>query len=180
MGHGPLLYLGACLVETKKRRGSGSRPRKAGEVVDHVRPIAEELARSHGLVLWSVGFVRVAGRDTLRVAADRVGGVRSDELTKLAEDLGRQLDHADAVPGEASYVLEVTSPGAERKLHTPEQFRVCRGLVGRVWFSDGRSPVDGVIGDGNEEGVDIETEAGVVHVSFGDVDRAQLRVTEIG
>jgi len=168
------------MVQTKKRQNTGSRPRKAAEVVSRVRPIAEQIAAAHGLVLWSVGFVRVAGRDTLRVAADRVGGVKSDELAVLAEDLGRQIDHADAVPGEQSYVLEVTSPGAERKLHTPEQFHVCRGLVGRVWFQDGRPPVDGVIGDASEEGVDIETEGGVVHVSFGDVDRAQLRVTEIG
>jgi ribosome maturation factor RimP len=83
------------------------------------------------------------------------------------------------VPGEAPYVLEVTSPGAERKLHAPDHFRVCRGLPVRVWFTEG-PPVDGVIGDGDEEGVDIETAKGVVHVSFGDVDRAQLRVTEIG
>ena len=168
------------MMQTKKRQPNRSRPRKAGEVVARVRPIAQELAAAHGLVLWSVGFVRVAGRDTLRVAADKVGGVKSDELAALAEDLGRQIDHRDAVPGEASYVLEVTSPGAERKLHTPEQFRVCRGLPGRVWFKDKRPPVDGVIGDAGEEGVDIETEAGVVHVSFEDVDRAQLRVTEIG
>lgn len=180
MGHGPLLYLwGRVLVQTKKRPAGTSRPRKAGEVVARVRPIAEKLASAHGLVLWSVGFVRVAGRDTLRVAADRVGGVQSDELALFAEDLGRQVDHADAVPGDRSYVLEVTSPGAERKLHTPEQFRVCRGLQVRVRFKDG-SPVDGVIGDGNDEGVDIETQDGVVHVSFEDVDRAQLRVTEIG
>jgi ribosome maturation factor RimP len=131
-------------------------------------------------VLWSVGFTRVAGRDTLRIAADRVGGVRSDELAVFAEELGRELDHTDAVPGQASYVLEVTSPGAERKLHAPEQFRVCRGLVARVWLKDGRPPLDGVIGDGNDEGIDIETEGGAQRVRYEDIDRAQLRVTEIG
>jgi ribosome maturation factor RimP len=168
-------------VQTMTRRpGSRSRPRKSGEVVSRVRPIAERVAQGHGLVVWSVGFVRVAGRDTLRVAADRVGGVRSDELTLLAEDLGRELDHVDAVPGEAPYVLEVTSPGAERKLAGAEQFRVCRGLVVRVWLRDGRPPIDGVIGDGNEEGVDMETRQGLAHVPYEDMDRAQLRVTEIG
>jgi len=169
------------LVQTMTRRpGSRSRPRKSGEVLSRVEPIAEQVARAHGLVVWSVGFVRVAGRDTLRVAADRVGGVRSDELALLAEDLGRRLDHEDAVPGDAPYVLEVTSPGAERKLHGSEQFRVCRGLVVRVWLRDGRPPLDGVIGDGNENGVDIETKGGVVNVAYEDMDRAQLRVTEIG
>ena len=56
---------------------------------------------------------------------------------------------------------------------------MCRGLQARVRLKDG-PPVDGVIGDGSDEGVDIETGTGVVHVSFEDMDRAQLRVTEIG
>jgi ribosome maturation factor RimP len=163
-----------------KRQGGGPRTRRSGDVVSRVRPVAERFARAHGLVLWSVTFTRVAGRDMLRVAADRVGGVRSDELALFAEDLGRELDHTDAVPGAAPYVLEVTSPGAERKLQTPEQYRVCRGLVVRVWFGDGRPTLDGVIGDGDEEGVDIETEGGAQRVRYDDIERAQLRVTEIG
>jgi len=164
---------------TEKPR-SRSRPRKSAEVVARVRPIAEQFAASHALVLWSVSFARTAGQQTLRVAADRVGGVGSDELAAFADDLGRELDHADAVPGDAPYVLEVTSPGAERTLHTPEHFRVCRGLLARVWFADGQAPVEGTIGDADEEGVDIETGDGARRVRYDEIERARLRVTEIG
>lgn len=164
---------------SRKRSGRSS-PRKAGEVIARVRPVAAEIARAHGLALWSVSFSRVAGRDVLRVAADRVGGVSSGELALLSDDLGRELDHADAVPGLRPYVLEVTSPGAERKLHAPEHYRVCRGLLVRLWFAEGRAPLDGVIGDADDEGVDVETDAGSTRVRFDEIDRAQLRVTEIG
>jgi ribosome maturation factor RimP len=147
--------------------------------VSRVTPIADKLATIHGLVLWSVRFERTAGRDFLRVACDRVGGVGSDELALYADDLGRELDHTDAVPGKAGYVLEVTSPGAERKLDAPEHYRVCRGRVVRLSFKDGRPALDGVIGDAGTGGVDIETAEGTAHVAFEEIARAQLRVTEI-
>jgi ribosome maturation factor RimP len=145
-----------------------------------VRPLAERLAAVHGLVLWDIGFTRDAGRETLRVACDRVGGVVTEELAALAEDLSRELDHMDAVPGERRYVLEVTSPGAERRLNSPEQFRVCAGRDARVTLRDGRV-VEGRISDSTTDDViEIGTQDGVTRVFFEDVARAQLVVRGIG
>lgn len=157
-----------------------SRPRRSTrDVTAAVRPVAERLASAHGLVLWDVSFVREAGRETLRVACDRIGGVGSDELATLAEDLSRELDHADAVPGEGRYVLEVTSPGAERRLHGTEQFVVCLGRDARVALRDGRV-VEGKIGEASEKVVEIETQEGPVRVFLDDISRAQLVVRGIG
>ncbi len=157
-----------------------SRPRRSPrEVAEAVRPVAERLADVHGLVLWDIAFVREAGRETLRIACDRVGGVGSDEIALYAEDLSRELDHVDAVPGEQRYVLEVTSPGAERRLHGPEQFVVCVGREARVTLRDGRV-VEGKIAEPTENVVEIETEEGAVRVFFDDISRAQLVVKGIG
>jgi ribosome maturation factor RimP len=144
-----------------------------------MRPIAQQIAAAHGLVLWDVGFVREAGRETLRVACDRVGGVGSDELAVMAEDLSRELDHVDVVPGERRYVLEVTSPGAERRLRGAEEFAVCVGRDARVTLRDGRV-VEGKLGDATDKVIEIETDDGSVRVFFEDVARAQLVVKGIG
>lgn len=148
-------------------------------MIGAVRPVAQRLAGAHGLVLWDVGFVRSAGRETLRVACDRVGGVGSDELALYAEDLSRELDHTDAVPGESRYVLEVTSPGAERRLDGREQFGICVGRDVRVSLRDGRV-VEGKIAEPTKHAVEIETENGPVRVMFEDIARAQLVVGPIG
>jgi ribosome maturation factor RimP len=154
--------------------------RSARDVVAAVRPIAAKLAEIQGLVLWDVGFVREAGRESLRVACDRVGGVVSEELAALAEDLSRELDHVDAVPGDRRYVLEVTSPGAERRLRGPEQFRVCVGRDARVALRDGRV-VEGKISDGTTDNVvELETPDGAVRIFLQDIARAQLIVRGIG
>lgn len=159
---------------TTKHRARSSR--RAAQVVATVRPICEQVATIHGLVVWELDFTRAAGRDTLRVSCDKVGGVGSDELALFTEDLSRELDHAGAVPGAEPYTLDVSSPGAERRLRTPEHFRVCRGRLARLTLSGGRPAVEGTIGDVSESGVEIETDEGMVRVSLDDVSRAQLRI----
>jgi ribosome maturation factor RimP len=142
-----------------------------------VRPIAERLVEAHDLVLWDVRFVREAGRDTLQVACDRLGGVTADELAAVAEDVSRELDHSDAVPGERRYLLEVTSPGAERRLQGAEQFRVCARRDARVTLRDGRV-VEGKIDGASPEIVQLQTSDGAVRVFYADIARAQLIVPE--
>lgn len=168
-------------VRTMARHGrERSRPkRNPREVTAAVRPVAEQLAAVHGLVLWDVSYLREAGRETLRVECDRVGGVGSDELATLAEDLSRELDHTDAVPGEGRYMLEVSSPGAERRLHGPEQFGVCLGRMVRATLRDGRV-VEGKIEAVTEKVAEITTEEGGVRVFLDDIKKARLVVKGIG
>ena len=151
------------------------RSRRPAEVTASVRPIAESVAAEQGLVLWGVTFLRDAGRETLRVAVDRTGGVNADELARCSEQLSRALDRSDVVPGEARYVLEVTSPGAERKLEGAEQFRICIGRAARVTLTDGRT-IEGPISDVTDDAVKIDGEDGPVRALFSDVAKAQLIV----
>jgi ribosome maturation factor RimP len=160
---------------TATRRPSRPRGRRPAEIAAAVRPIADDVASSHGLVLWGITFLRDAGRETLRIAVDRTGGVNADELASYSEQLSRELDRSDVVPGDARYVLEVTSPGAERKLEGAEQFRICIGRTAKVTLSDGRTiegPIEGV----SEHAVEIGGEDGPVRALFSDVAKAQLVV----
>ncbi|MEX0875622.1 MAG: hypothetical protein WD646_14405 [Actinomycetota bacterium] len=160
------------------RDGSALR-RQPAEVVAAVRAVAGRVCNAHGLLLWDIGFVREAGRETLRVACDRTGGVVSDELAVVAEDLSRELDHADAVPGEQRYILEVTSPGAERRLEGAEQFRVCTGRRANVTLAGGRT-VLGTIGEVTDRAVTLETADGSVLTLFDDIGRARLVIEGFG
>jgi ribosome maturation factor RimP len=57
----------------------------------------------------------------LRVVVDRRGGVDLDLVSKATKELSSLLDSHDPMPGRR-YTLEVSSPGLERPLRTPEQF----------------------------------------------------------
>jgi ribosome maturation factor RimP len=57
----------------------------------------------------------------LRVFLDKPGGVDLDAIAQATRLLSRALDEADPIAGH--YTLEVSSPGLERPLRTPEHFR---------------------------------------------------------
>jgi ribosome maturation factor RimP len=86
---------------------------------DRIRHLAEPLLAASGLELWDV---EVAA-DVVRVLVDRPGGIDLEALTEASGAISTVLDaHPEATPG-LSYQLEVSSPGIERTLRTPEQYR---------------------------------------------------------
>ena len=59
-------------------------------------------------------------------AADRPVGVTHEDCSKFSREFGTIVDVEDAVPG-GSYVLEVSSPGLDRKLTKAADFERFRG-----------------------------------------------------
>lgn len=91
-----------------------------GKITDIVRTLAEPAARSLGLELRDVEYVREAGQWFLRLTIDKAGGVGIDDCEALSRAVDPLLDEADPIPD--SYVFEVSSAGAERELKSPEDF----------------------------------------------------------
>ena len=84
-----------------------------------IRDLAESPLAAAGLELWDVEI----GPDVVRLLVDRPGGVDLDSLTTASAALSPLLDaRPDLVPV-ATYQLEVSSPGVERPLRTPSQYR---------------------------------------------------------
>jgi len=86
-------------------------------VVDRVRSIVGPLLADEGLELFDVEY----GGGRLVVLADRPGGVDLEALTRVTHRISAELDREDPIPG-GRYVLEVSSPGLERRLRTPAHF----------------------------------------------------------
>ncbi len=62
------------------------------------------------------------------VPAAQLSGVTHGDCERFSRDFGTVLDMEDLVPG-AEYMLEVSSPGLDRKLRTPEEFARFRGQL---------------------------------------------------
>ena len=74
---------------------------------------------NNGFKLYEIGFVREAGMNILRVLVSKKGGINIDELAEINNYLSMELDKIDIPYDE--YMLEVSSPGAEMPLRTPEE-----------------------------------------------------------
>jgi ribosome maturation factor RimP len=107
--------------------------------LEHVRSIVHRVAASSGLEVVEVDFRGGGKARMLRVFIDKPGGVTHDDCANLSREVGTILDVEDAVPGGA-YLLEVSSPGLDRKLICPADYQRFAGSRVRVTT---RLPVDG-------------------------------------
>lgn len=110
--------------------------------LDKIREAAERVARSVGVevvdVEWQVGKQRL-----LRLYIDRppspgqgIGsGISHSDCEAVSEQLNVILDVEDLVPGPA-YVLEVSSPGLDRKLLKPSDYERFAGRLAKVWLNE--------------------------------------------
>jgi len=100
------------------------------EIVEKVRAIAAPLAAGEGLELIDVELAGAGGRTALRLYIDRDGGVSLDDCTSVSRAVSAALDVEDPIQG--AYDLEVSSPGLDRPLRTPEHFAKYAGEKVRV------------------------------------------------
>ncbi len=130
--------------------------------VDEVRDLAEAVARRRALRLWDVEMTGTSGRSVIRVLVDADGGVDLDTVAQVAEEVSRGLDLRDPISGR--YTLEVSSPGIERTLRSPEHFELSIGSKVVVKTKEptaaGSHRIDGVILSAGPDSVTIAPESG--------------------
>jgi ribosome maturation factor RimP len=136
-------------------------------VAERVRSLVEPLLREEGLECFDVEY----GGGRLVVLADRPGGIDLHALTRATHAISAALDHEDPVPG-GRYVLEVSSPGLERRLRTPAHFRRYVGSlvsVKTVPSAAGDRRIRGTLTAADEVGITVDGR----RIPFDEVERAQ-------
>lgn len=124
---------------------------------DRVRDIVLPILSSHEVELYDFD-VRIP---LVRVVVDREGGVNLDTLAAVTRAVSRALDDADLIT--SRYTLEVTSPGVERPLRTPEQFARAVGEVVTLRTLpevEGERRVRGVLASADELGISVRLDEG--------------------
>jgi len=102
-----------------------------GLVEDRVRQIAERVAASSGFEVVEVELRGGGKSRMLRVFLDKPAGITHEDCANFSRELGTILDVEEVVPG-ASYVLEVSSPGLDRKLSRAKDFERFVGSLVKV------------------------------------------------
>jgi ribosome maturation factor RimP len=145
--------------------------------LERIRDAAERAAQSAGVevvdVEWKVGKQRF-----LRVFIDKPEGVGHRDCEAVSQQLSVLLDVEDLVPG-SRYVLEVSSPGLDRKLTKPAEFERFAGRLARISTNE---PVEnskffeGRLAGLSEGQVKIEVQGRIVAVPFAAIRKANLVV----
>jgi ribosome maturation factor RimP len=132
-----------------------------------IRPLLVPL----GLDLYDVEF----SAGTLNVVVNRPGGVDLESLTKANRTISEWLDAHDPIAGR--FTLDVSSPGLERRLRTPEHFKSAVGEVVTLRERRGNEPtrrLEGTVVNADETTVSLDDrELGVIVIPLDAIERAR-------
>ena len=143
-------------------------------VSDLARPVVEEF----GCELWDVEYLKEAGTWYLRIFIDKENGVGIDECEAVSRALDPILDEADPIP--ESYVFEVGSPGIERELKRPSDFKKYLGSEVEVKMYkpvNGSKSFIGELKDYSDGNITVRVGNSDVCLTNADVAQVRLHVS---
>jgi len=104
-----------------------------------IRAITGRVAATHGVEVVEVEMWGGGKSRTLRITIDKPEGVTHEDCATVSREVSAILDVEDAVSG-ASYTLEVSSPGLDRKLLKAEDYQRFTGSRVKLMT---REPING-------------------------------------
>jgi ribosome maturation factor RimP len=170
--------------------GTGSLERSGDPVDDamdlaQIREAAERVARSEGLEIFDVEW-KVGKQRLLRVYIDRLPGpanpeaigVSHNDCQRVSEQLSVILDVEELVPG-PSYILEVSSPGMDRKLIRPGDYERFVGRLAKIWLNEpveNQKYLEGRLAGFADGSIKLAVRDREIAVAFDNVKKANLVV----
>ncbi len=141
---------------------------------DRLIELLEAPIRALGYELVDVE-VRTGGQGLLRIYIDQEEGINLDDCESVSRQLSALLDVEDPIRGR--YVLEVSSPGLDRPLRTPEHFqRYCDHVV-RVKLNQSRAGqrnFKGRLLGVEERDIVVEVDKQIFRLALSEIASAQL------
>lgn len=151
------------------------------KVIKTTEQLVTPILTENGLELVDIEYVKEGKDWFLRVYIDKPGGVDISECSMVSEQLSEKLDASDPIKG--AYFLEVSSPGAERRLKTKKDIQnsVNKNVYVTLYEAiDGEKAYEGLLKSFEDDVLTIEykvkTAKKLVDIPYEKVAKARLAV----
>jgi ribosome maturation factor RimP len=147
---------------------------------ERLRGLLEPLVSAADLDLEEIEVSRAGRRRVLRIVVDSDEGATLDACAELSRAISEKLDETDAM-GEDEYVLEVSSPGADRPLTEHRHYVRAVGRLARLHLHEGGELVARIL-TVDDEGLDLEVPGGkgrkptARRVAFAEIAKARVEL----
>lgn len=141
-----------------------------------IRALADEVAHGIDVYVVDVDVRGQKGSRIIEVFADADEGAGVDDLAKLSRELEFLLDTEDVVQGR--YTLNVSSPGADRPLRLPRQYRrhLGRPLKVTTEAPDGPTARTGTLTAVHDDAFDLDVGGRTERIAYADVTDARVQL----
>ncbi|MEU8183121.1 ribosome maturation factor RimP [Micromonospora sp. NPDC049044] len=157
-----------------------------------LRAVIEPVVNDAGYDLEDLSVSRAGRRHVVRVLVDADGGIDLDAVADVSRAVSTALDAAEETGGDivaGEYQLEVSSPGVDRPLTLPRHWRrnlsrlvkvTVRGAAAlpgqRGEQPTGERQLTGRVVAADDEGVQLETEAGRTSWTYAQLGPGRVQV----
>ena len=141
----------------------------------YIKDILTEDIRSLGFDIWGIEFFGKYKNQTLRIYIDKKEGVSVEDCEKVSKHVIKLLDVENDFSNK--YLLEVSSPGLDRKFFSERQYLDYIDSAIKVRYINNinkKLSVKGILSNVTKEGLLIESEDKRQKVPFSSIIQANL------
>jgi len=144
---------------------------KAAKLAAILQPLVEDL----GYEFVGLEFSSNPKNPVLVLYIDKPEGIAIEDCERTSREVAALLDVEDPIPGH--YVLEVSSPGLDRPLFSPQQFGQFAGEIVQITLIapiEGRRKLKGRILHVRDDKISVEQDGTEVTLEHGNIAKARL------
>jgi ribosome maturation factor RimP len=97
---------------------------------DRLNDLIKTTTEGLGYQLWGYEYRPHAESALLRIFIEKQSGIGVEDCANVSRQIGAVLDVEDIIP--VAYILEVSSPGIDRVLFSPEQYEHYLGQQAKI------------------------------------------------
>lgn len=137
--------------------------------------IIENTVEGLGFELWGMEYRPHGESALLRIFIEKETGISVEDCATVSRQVGAVMDVENIIP--VAYILEVSSPGMDRVLFTPDQYQ---DYIGETVKIRTRTPIEerrnfkGSLLSTSESHVKIDVDNQEFEIPFVSIDRARL------
>jgi len=145
-----------------------------------IEKIIEKDINSLGCDIWGVEFSGRMASQTLRVFIDKESGISIEDCENVSKHISKVLDAENNFSED--YMLEVSSPGLDRKFFKTNQYNDYLGQILKVKFLTEENTFRTIVGSllkAEENYITLIQNKEEIEIAFDSIKKANLSLTEV-
>ena len=142
--------------------------------IDYIKIVLEEDIERLGCKVWGLELFGRRSDQTLRIYIDKKEGISVEDCEKVSKHVSKVLDTENNFS--ENYMLEVSSPGLDRKFFYNDQYKDYQNESLKVTFFDrqNKKTVKGRLEEVDETSLKLEMKEGPIQIAFSSIIQANL------
>ena len=142
--------------------------------IDYIKKVLEDDIERLGYKVWGLELFGRRSNQTLRIYIDKNEGISVEDCENVSKHVSKVLDTENEFS--QNYMLEVSSPGLDRKFFYNDQYEDYLNEPLKVTFVDNQNKktIQGRLEEVDKTSIKLEMKEGSMQIAFSSIIKANL------